>query len=938
MQRRAPVLEREEEFEELGHHLEGLARGQGRLVVVSGAAGVGKTTLLGELGRGADDSGFRVLQARANPRERATPYGVVRQLFDPLVAATDVADRDELFVGSAGLARHLFQEDQPGAGVTGSATVQGLWWLLLTSAERRAVTVVVDDLQWCDRESLEWLAYVARRLQGTPILLAMGVRTGDPAEDEDVLQDILEQPAAVLEPLPLGEASTRSLVGLVLGSTVAPEVATACHTATAGNPFLLWELLRALRTSGTAVEDLTASHISRIGVSAVARPLARRLKALSTDALLLARALTVLGDGTSTALAGKLAGLDPDAAEAAAQRLADADVLRLDTRPEFVHPLVGEAVYHSIPPADRAAAHVSAAALLQRSGAEVHRVAAQIHLITPGGYDDAVPVLRLAADRSFRMGARASGVTHLRRALEEPLNSRLRLEILTQLGSAETLLDGPAAVTHLREAAALTTDPFRRAEIVAVLGPALFFTQRNADAVEVYQRALAELPPTVDRSLRQRLEAGLLAAAVDDSVLFPAVRAHAAALTSCPPSECDPALAAVLAWHEARTGSSRERCVGLAGQALSVSPGGDSAAAFAYAGFVLAVADRYDEVRSLCNRALDHARATGSVFDFSIASWLRGVAAYFSGVLVRAEADQRQAIEAGEAHGLSAGLVHGYARLAEALIDQGQIADAEATLARVVCPHPLPALAHFTWYLHARGRLRLVQRRPREALDDFREAGRTFVALDGANPALLPWRSDAALAALALSDRPGARLLADDELRDAASWGAPRALGRTLRVAAATRPGGEGLDLLQESRNVLTDAPAVLERARTAVDLGIALHAAGEIRSAREHLWQGLEEARECAAHPLAARAHDALIRTGARPRRSTRSGTAALTATEQRVASMAAGNQTNREIAEALFVTPKTIELHLANAYRKLGIGSRTQLRAALDDDGASR
>jgi DNA-binding CsgD family transcriptional regulator len=603
-----------------------------------------------------------------------------------------------------------------------------------------------------------------------------------------------------------------------------------------------------------------------------------------------------------------------------------------------VHPLVGEAVYHSIPPADRAAAHVSAAALLQRNGADVHQVAAQIHLVPPGRCDDAVPVLRLAAERAFRTGARASGVTHLRRALQEPLHPGLRAELLTELGSAETLLDGPAAVTHLREAAKLTTDPARRADIVAVLGPALFFTQRNADAVEVYQRALAELPPNVHRHQRQRLEAGLLAAAVDDSVLFPAVREHAAALASCPPSECDPALAAVLTWHEARTGTSRERCVALAERALSVPPGEGSAAAFAYAGLVLAVADRYDDVRSLCNRSLDHARATGSVFDFSIASWLRGVAAYFSGALVHAEADQRQAIEAGEAHGLSAGLVHGYARLAEALMEQGQIADAEAALTRVVCPHPLPPSAHFTWYLHARGRLRLAQRRPREALDDFEEAGRTFVALDGANPALLPWRSDAALAALALGDRPGARDLAADELRDAASWGAPRALGRALRVAAAIRPGAEGLDLLQESKNVLTDAPAVLERARTAVDLGIALHAAGEIRGAREHLWQGLEEARECAAHPLAARAHDALIRTGARPRRSIRSGTAALTATEHRVASMAAGNQTNREIAESLFVTPKTVELHLSNAYRKLGIGSRAQLRAALDEGRASR
>ena len=146
------------------------------------------------------------------------------------------------------------------------------------------------------------------------------------------------------------------------------------------------------------------------------------------------------------------------------------------------------------------------------------------------------------------------------------------------------------------------------------------------------------------------------------------------------------------------------------------------------------------------------------------------------------------------------------------------------------------------------------------------------------------------------------------------------------------------LDLLQESSNVLTGAPAVLERARTTVDLGTAFHEASATRSAREHLWQGLEDGRKCAAGPLAARAHEALIRTGARPRRSTRLGTAALTATEHRVARMAAENQTNRQIAEALLVTPKTIERTWPTPTPKLGIGSRTQLRAALDDDRASR
>ncbi|MDQ4037196.1 MAG: AAA family ATPase [Actinomycetota bacterium] len=930
----AQLLERERELVEFDYRLRSIGPGQGHLLVVSGPAGLGKTSLLLELAQRARTSGLAVMRARGQQRETATPYGVARQLFDPMMATATADELDDLFVGRAGLARHLFEPDEVGPESTdsASATVQGLWWLLLRRAERQSLVLIVDDLQWCDQESLQWLAFLAHRVTATSVLLAVGFRAGDPAEDQAVLQDIIGQPDAVrLEPQPLAEASSRSLASAALGSALPTEVSAACHTATAGNPLLLWELLRALRGSGVAVDQLTPSDVQRIGARAATRPVTRQLAALPTEAGMLARAVAVLGDGTPLVQVAELAGLGTAAAEVAANRLAEAEVLRHNDAPEFVHPVVAEAVYRTIPPAARDAAHISAAVLLRRAGAHVHRVAAQVLLIPAGHYDDSVPVLREAATQAFQSGARASGVAYLRRALAENLDQELRGVILTDLGSAETLLDGAAAVTHLSEAAALTPDPVRRAEITVALGPALFFTQRNADAVAAYRHALARLPETVDRTLRQRLDAGLLAAAVDDSTLYPAARAHAATLSGLAPGECDPPLAAVLSWHEARTGGSSPRCVALAEQALSLPPGQDATAAFAYAGLVLAAADRYDEVRTLCNSRLEHATAVGSVFDFSIASWLRGIAAYFAGDLATAEADQRQAIEAGEAHGLSAGLIHGYARLADALVDQGQLAAAESTLDRVSLPVPLPPLAHFDWYLHSRGRLRLAQGRFLEALHDFQECGRRYASLGGSNPGFIPWRSEAALAELALGNEDSAQRLAQSEVDDARSWGAARPLGRALRVAGMADATPLGLELLKQSSEVLAESPATLEQARTAVELGIALHGTGEDRSAREQLWRGLEAAQRSGAVTLAERAHEALVRAGARPRRLSRSGTAALTPTELRVANLAADGRTNRELAEALFVTPKTIEMHLANAYRKLEIESRTQLSAAL-------
>lgn len=282
-----------------------------------------------------------------------------------------------------------------------------------------------------------------------------------------------------------------------------------------------------------------------------------------------------------------------------------------------------------------------------------------------------------------RAAARRSAVAYLRRALAEPLADNLRADVLAELGAAETLLDAESAVAHLRAALAATTDPDRHTRLTLVLGPALFLTQRNAEAVAAYELALAGDASPSDPALRQQLEAGLLAAAVDEGTLYPAVQRHAERLRSVAPERFHPNLAAVLAWHEARTGRTRGRCIALTERALAAERGHDTAPSFAYAGLALAVADRYDAARAVCNRTLERSQLTGSVFDFAIASWLRGIVAYVEGDLDGAVADQRQAIDAAEEHGLTAGLIHGYARLADALLDRVDLAGAETALAHV---------------------------------------------------------------------------------------------------------------------------------------------------------------------------------------------------------------------------------------------------------------
>ena len=170
-----------------------------------------------------------------------------------------------------------------------------------------------------------------------------------------------------------------------------------------------------------------------------------------------------------------------------------------------------------------------------------------------------------------------------------------------------------------------------------------------------------------------------------------------------------------------------------------------------------------------------------------------------------------------------------------------------------------------------------------------------------------------------------------EELELARRFGAPRAIGGALRAAGLVRGGEEGTDLLREAVDVLEGSGADLELARALTDLGAAVRSAGAPGDARDLLHRGLELAGRASAAALAARARDELVASGARPRRALVTGPGALTPSERRAVAIARQGRTNREIAQLLSVTEKTVELHLRNAYRKLGIRSRAQLASAL-------
>jgi DNA-binding CsgD family transcriptional regulator len=238
--------------------------------------------------------------------------------------------------------------------------------------------------------------------------------------------------------------------------------------------------------------------------------------------------------------------------------------------------------------------------------------------------------------------------------------------------------------------------------------------------------------------------------------------------------------------------------------------------------------------------------------------------------------------------------------------------------------------------LVSRARLLLALGEGRRALEQLLEFGTLPRTAGVGVPAYVPWRSEAALILHRLGDGSAARRLAQEERELAGAMGAPRAVGVALRGWALVHT-PPSIDLLREAVEVLARSPARLEYARALIDLGAALRRSRERAAAREMLRTGQELAARCGATALARRAHEEIAASGARAAAPGLTGVASLTPSERRVADLAAHGSTNREIAQALFVSEKTVETHLGHIYDKLGVRSRHRLRDLLDRNALS-
>ena len=935
------LLERGAALDRIDRCLRDAVGGNGSLLLLEGLPGIGKTRLVLAAGRRGRELGLATLSGRGSELEREFAYGLVRQLFEAQLVAALAPERAELLAGAAGRVARLFNvptlHDDAGDALLDPSfgILHGLYWLCANLSRRCPLLLCIDDAHWADQASLRFLNYLGPRLAELPIAVVAAAWPSDSREGSSLLPALAADGSAeVLTLAPLSERAVAEFVRLALGAEVDGPFARACHAATGGVPFLVQELVRTIAEEGIEPTAAASARIDALAPRAVSQSIALRLRRLSSAPRELARAAAVLGE-TDLRLAAGLAGVGTGTAAAAADELADAGILEQGRPLRFVHPIVRAAIEADLPPGERARLHQAAARRLEHEGASADHVAAHLLASDPAGEHWAVESLRAAARAAVAKGAPNSAAAYLRRALAEPPDESLRPDVLLELGFAESYAADPQAAADLTAALAAAADPTAQVSIALALGRMLQIEGRNREALDVFDRTCERLG-SANRRLALTLEGAALGAAQFDADTAGLAAERIARLRRLAgQGDVPPSVFGTLAVAAVMTNESPDTVAGLALCALEGAPNllpeaVDRPPFFYHACNGLVFAERYDEAMPRFNAAIADARRLGSLPHVLGLCCYRALAHLLTGNLADAEADARIALEAGpRPPGIHAAAA--LAALLHTLAERGEFEAAEAADQRYRLAQQFPTTLQTGFLLAARGRLRLAEHRPASASDDLLAAGDLLLRLRSPSPTTAPWRSDAALARLALGEQAEARVLAAEELALAQAFGAPRALGVALRAAGLAEDGKRGLELLRQAVDVLERSAARLEYARAMADLGAALRRAGHRAKSREILRPALDLAHRCGALALTQRTHTELIAAGGRPRRLVLSGLDSLTPSERRIAQLAATGLPNREIAQHLFITARTVEGHLTHAYQKLDITSREQLPEAL-------
>jgi len=880
------LLERTDELRQLTEAVRRAQEGYGGQILITGPLGCGKSALLNALARRA--TGVRVLTAHCSALERDFAFGVARQLLDEAVG-------ERRLTGPAGLARHVFDDDPPAgsAFAVQEAAFQGLTALVHALGADQPVVLLIDDLQWADGPSRQWLAALCRTLDRRPILVVATARDGSPLPEAVRRTEI--------RPQPLSGHAVAELVRRRTGQAPDEEFTAACHAVTGGNPMFLWAVL-------DHVTSPTADQVPYVRELRPARLKERLVRALATQpeqARGFAKAAATLGDDDD--LAGQLAGLDERQAGAARRMLEQAGLVPS-------RPAVRDAVEESMSVGEREEWQAKAVRLLHDNGRPVEQVAARLLAATIVQSRWAIGALREAAGIALRRGAPEVAARYLRRALRDvPYDSEGRARLLVDLATAERFFDPAASVRHITYAVPLFRDVKERAAALVRIAPtALGSAPRPVR--DLIDRVAADLGH--DQEIAYRLEARQRYA-----------------------WHCDPALLADSAQRlkqvEGTTPGERELQIVLLDAAMLTSrmPANEVAdiankilkqepphprhvhTAVPLLIKVLAAADAAHDAVPWLDQAFGQAANT---VEQALIRAQQSFVLMHLGLPGQAHKAAEHAVDLAvlDWRGDTTTAAIGLTAVALELRDPALIG--KILISRPDRDEPAGCEAVYRM-LHAAGEA--LAGRPAQALDRLLDCGRVFDAVGWRNPVLLPWCVFTARLHAHLGDLGAARDAAAQAWDRAVEWGAPLGIGRALHLLGRYTPGRNGLDMLHEAVEVLH--ANAFERAKALLQLGARERADGA-RQAQRHLDEAHRLAVQSGAERLAQRIAQEL--DGNSP------GIAvALTRTEFKVAGLVVRGLTNAEIAEQLDVTSRAIEKHLTNSFRKLGIRRRTELAGAL-------
>ncbi|HEY4020747.1 MAG TPA: AAA family ATPase [Pseudonocardiaceae bacterium] len=887
-------------------------------VMVAGGFGTGRSTLLAALAERAGAAGALVLRAEATRAETGFPLGVVRQLFEMLLdqsAGRAQGERAALWQDISAHARRLAEthDQRP-------VDEQAIWHRLYRFAAGLAgdtpVLFAVDDLHLADPESLRWLAYLARRVDRLPVTLVATITTG--AESPELAALTGRAYRYVLGAL--DRAGTGELVRARLRQEPSDALVRACHERTGGNPLQLVELLRTVTDGGVRTIDPAADLPAGIGSAELGRAMLDRLVSIGPDAERLVTAVTVVG-ACDVATAAALAEMDVRVVRDLMRVLAEAHLLASADRVAPVSAFMRHSLAMVTSHVRQDDVHRAAAIVLRARRGRAEEIAAHlVRTTTPIDEAWAIRVLRVAATNALATGDRNTARDCLARILVERPNTSANL---VELGVAELTVDVDAAIAHLTDAVRVADEVDAAAGAAAWLAGALLERDRSADALSVLDDAAAKTgadrTDLLDQLRDYRLSVSTWAfpSLMDDSPRgrldkHPAVAAFGASLGRADNDRVRRVAHAAL--DEAATG--RSLCEHhLASNQVCAS-------------LALLHIEACEQVRARADLQLARAIHSGQPL---VVTWTHAVRALAELGLGRHEdamAAARLCMRASEHSGRrNTGADLASATLVRCLTELGDHDGAREAMRRHGFADPQPVTWGGNQILFSRGCFHLGAGEPRQALADFLECGQRLDRWGTTNPAVLPWRSRAAVAMALLGDRDSAIGLATEEVALARERDVPRTLGAALLVHAVL--GGTTGSSVAEAIALLHDHRMYLDEDHRVI--AMTGHRHTPHGKASDPIRRALRLLRGQGQHVLADQL-DLLRTTGTGSASVTAEPAGLLSAHERRLVTMAIGGRTNADMAREFTVSRRAIEFHFTQIYRKLGIARRAQLHQAVE------